>query len=221
MTDFISSVFKGRKPDAEALRAYGFNLRDGRSVYETRLPDTDMIMTVSVCDGAVSADVSDDASGEKYFLHLTDVAAGSFVGAVKSGYERVLGDIAEKCFVRDAFKSSVADELMALVKSRLGDEPEFLWKNPPDCAVLRRKDCNKWYAIIMAVARSKIGIDGDGTAEIITLRNAQSSPAADGKRYFPAYHMNKKNLLSVTLDGDVPVSEVFALVSASYRSLKK
>ncbi len=50
--------------------------------------------------------------------------------------------------------------------------------------------------------KRKIGIDGDGTAEIIDFKEASEKIAAlvDGKAYLPGYHMNKKHWYTILLD---------------------
>ena len=39
----------------------------------------------------------------------------------------------------------------------------------------------------------------------------------DGKKYFPGWHMNKKNWYTVMLDGSLPTEEIFSRIDESYR----
>lgn len=96
--------------------------------------------------------------------------------------------------------------------------PEFLWKRTPDAAVLRHKDNRKWFALLMTVDPSKLGIDGERNVRII---NVKCDPMMTGSLlmkdgYYPAYHMNKNTWISIILDGTVPEEEVFAAIDLSY-----
>lgn len=51
--------------------------------------------------------------------------------------------------------------------------------------------------------------------------NVKCDPALVGSLrnkagYFPAYHMNKENWISILLDGSVPMDEIQELVALSY-----
>lgn len=81
----------------------------------------------------------------------------------------------------------------------------------------------KWYAVILTIARNKIGFDGNSTIEILDLRidPMQLKQTIDNKRYFPGYHMNKKNWYTICLDGSVENDELFERIDISYRLAKK
>lgn len=42
------------------------------------------------------------------------------------------------------------------------DEPEYLWDKTPNNAVFREKSTEKWYAALLEVEKSKIGINEEG-----------------------------------------------------------
>ena len=42
----------------------------------------------------------------------------------------------------------------------------------------------------------------------------------DNKRYFPAYHMNKKYWCTICLDGTVELEEIYKLIDISYELAK-
>lgn len=105
------------------------------------------------------------------------------------------------------------------IGDRYHDDPEFLWERFPQNAVFRCKDNAKWYAALLTVPRSKLGLPGGEPIEIIDLRtNPQDvERLVDGKHYFPGYHMNKKNWFTICLDGSVPIEEIFERIGISYR----
>ena len=51
------------------------------------------------------------------------------------------------------------EKIFQYVKNQYGTEPEYLWKDNPDAAVLRHHPSNKWYAILMKVPGEKLGLD--------------------------------------------------------------
>ena len=103
-------------------------------------------------------------------------------------------------------------EIFEWVKATYGTEPDYPWNDWN--AVLRHKDNNKWYGVVMEVAESKLGLTGD---KIVDLLNVKCDPILIGslrqqKGYFPAYHMNKDSWISILLDGSVPSDEINRLM---------
>ncbi len=112
-------------------------------------------------------------------------------------------------------------QLFQWMKRRYGVEPDYPWAD--ENAVLRHRDNNKWFALVMEVGREKLGMDGDGTAEIINLK---CQPALIGSLrerngFHPAYHMNKDQWLSVRLDGSVTDDELKSLIDLSFELTQK
>ena len=50
------------------------------------------------------------------------------------------------------------EEIFEYVKKQYGTMPEYLWAQSPDNAVLRHKN-GKWYAAILRVEKSKLGLE--------------------------------------------------------------
>lgn len=96
--------------------------------------------------------------------------------------------------------------------------PEYLWERTPNFAVLRRADNDKWYGLVMDLPRRTMGMDGDGTVDVINVKcdNALIGMLIGTPGYRPAYHMNKSNWITVILDGSVARDEIFALIKQSY-----
>lgn len=215
--------FRNRKPNTAKLLAYGFVREDNGFRYAADIAEGQFILTVTVLNGDVKTRVMDKDSGEEYILHRAPGAVGSFVGMVKEDYETVLGDIAEKCFEPDVFKTEQAKALITYVRERYGDELEYLWKKFPDNAVWRRKDTKKWYGALLTVSARKLGLNSDEHMEIIDLRMKPEdvTQIVDNQRYFPGYHMNKKHWITICLDGSVPMDEICERLDESYGLARK
>ncbi len=103
-----------------------------------------------------------------------------------------------------------------------GTQPEYLWAKHPTYAVLRHPN-KKWYAALLTVPRSKLGLEGNDPVDIL---NVKSDPIlAGGFRQqpgiLPGYHMNKEQWLSVLLDGTVPPEQLYLLLDLSYHAVEK
>lgn len=137
--DAVKRIFQRKKVVIQKLSSYGFSKNGDTYFYRANLPSSGFEMQVCIqAQGDISTTLLDTGSNEPYTLHLVESAAGSFVGAIKSEYETVLQDIADRCFEPDVFKCAQTKALIEYVRSKYGDEPEYLWKKFPDNAVWRR-----------------------------------------------------------------------------------
>ena len=112
-------------------------------------------------------------------------------------------------------------ELFEWAKETYGTEPDYPW-NDWNC-VLRHKHNNKWYALIMEIEETKLGINSD---KIVDVLNVKCDPLLIGslrmrEGFYPAYHMNKDKWISVLMDGTVPANEIMELIELSYSLTKK
>ena len=220
----MTDPFQYKSPNFQKLKSYGFAEKDGVYSYATQILDGQFELRIAIsAKGEIRTELIDLATEEPYTLHLVEEAGGTFVGEVRDGYGSVLADIAEQCFERDVFKSEQAHAVIAYIRQKYGDELEYLWKKFPSNAICRRKDNQKWYGILLILARRKLGIDSDEVIDAIDLRidPEESKKVVDGKRYFPGYHMNIKTWCTMCLDGSVPTEEIFAWIDKSYELAKK
>lgn len=105
--------------------------------------------------------------------------------------------------------------------NKYGTAPDYPFDDWNESAVLRHLDSRKWYAIVMKVTRSKLGIDSDESIDIVNLKLPTemfgSFDTADG--VYPAYHMNKAHWISVILS-DATDETVYFLTNASFEVTK-
>ena len=113
---------------------------------------------------------------------------------------------------------AVLEDVFAFAKQQYGTEPEYLWLREPSGAVLRHKENNKWYAVMLRVARKRLGLSGDGAADIMAVKCDPLMKEALLKEngVMPAYHMNKQSWISVLLDGSAEKDIVFGCLRMSY-----
>lgn len=214
--DYIAEeIFKDKTPYSKALLLHGFKRKGGAFVREYEILGGQFVLSVKISTD-VSTKLIEEEFGDEYTLHLVPNATGDFVGKIRDAYKKILSEIAEECFERNAFKCEQTKKIISHISKKYGDEPQFLWEKYSDCAVFRRKSSGKWYGVLLTVGKDKLIPGTSGKVEIIDLRIDPSSPAAKEKKYMPAYHMNKTRWITVILDGSVSTREIYRLIDASY-----
>lgn len=117
--------------------------------------------------------------------------------------------------------NSQRDRVTAHIREYYGIEPERLWEKYPGYAVFRHPGSRKWFALVVDISKSRLGLPGDDLVDVLDIK---CSPVMIGsllmeKGFLPAYHMNKTSWISVLLDGTVPDETVFPLLELSYDSV--
>jgi len=211
---------KNKTVDVAALESFGFTKTADGYCYERNICDDQLKLTLNFTGGKLYS-IVEDSSGEEYTLHLVESSVGSYVGAVRKEYEKILSAFVENCCVENIFSAQLTKNLLDYVVKTYGDAPEFLWEKFPKYAVLRRKDTQKWYAVIMEISERKLNLDSDNEVEVLNLRGVDVESLIDGKKYFPAYHMNKKSWYTIKLDGTVNFDEICTRLTYSHDSALK
>lgn len=109
-------------------------------------------------------------------------------------------------------------EFEKLVYDTYGEAADRPFAKDQDTLVFRHSGNRKWFAIVMTVPRSRLGLKDDGMIDIVNLKcDPEVLLSVLGEAgIFPAYHMNKSHWLSVALDGSCERSTVEWLLSISH-----
>ena len=88
------------------------------------------------------------------------------------------------------------EELRQFVLSNYSAEPDRPWLNHPRFEVFRHSNNQKWFALVMDIPKSKLGLP---SADMIDVVNLKCDPILVGSLrgdagIFPAYHMSKVKL---------------------------
>lgn len=106
------------------------------------------------------------------------------------------------------------------IRTEYGAEPEFLWpERYPTYCIFRHENNRKWFALIGNVSRKSLGLDSDKDVDIINLKfdNGQALEFAENNEHiYPAYHMNKRNWITITLDESLPDKTISELIKKSF-----
>ena len=109
------------------------------------------------------------------------------------------------------------EEIYEYVKKQYGTVPEYLWKESPESAVLRHKN-GKWYAVLMQVEKSRLGLEGDTKVDILDVKCDPDMVGLLTQTYgfLPGYHMNKKYWNSIYPGRDLSDVRIKELIRISY-----
>lgn len=107
--------------------------------------------------------------------------------------------------------------LFEWIKEQYKTDPDYPWND--NNAVFRHKENNKWYGVVLAVSRDKLGFPD---TEITDVINVKCEPFLIGSLrgqsgFHPAYHMNKEQWISIRLDGSVSEGQIKDLIDLSYQ----
>lgn len=105
------------------------------------------------------------------------------------------------------------------IKDQYGVEPDFPWEDDFVTAVFRHKDNRKWFALVMRVSGSKLGLSCEKEVDCMNLKIIDPmllDMLVHEKGIVPAYHMNKQHWVTVLLDGSVNSERVAELIDLSY-----
>ena len=215
----IKDFIKDKKIDLKKLKEFGFKLIDNSYCYHTSLLKNQFKMTIKInLDNSIFTEIIDTETNEPYVLHLLEMKRSGYSEKVYKVYSQILEKIQKECFEDEIFKANYTKEIVAYIKNKYRDELEFLWEKSPKNAVIRRESSNKWYAVILTISKRKLNLDSDEIIEVINIHNSpeEIEKLIDYKKYFPAYHMNKKHWCTICLDGTVELKEIYKLIDISY-----
>ena len=115
--------------------------------------------------------------------------------------------------------ASLKDAVIAYVKEKYGASPENLWMRYPNYAIFRHGDNRKWFALMMAVEKSKLGLPGNDVVDILNVKLSDPILAdllAQQPGYMRGYHIARGNWISILMDGTVPRKDLCRWVDESY-----
>ena len=110
---------------------------------------------------------------------------------------------------------SLRDDVFVYMKKKYKAEPEYLWRSYPDYAVFRHAENRKWFGIVMNVPERVLGLPGNEATDILNVK-VDDPILLDlllrQSGYFPGWHMNRRNWISIRLDGTVAFDEICGMI---------
>jgi len=215
-------IFKAYQFNRKKAKEYGFVEKQGVWTYSCQILQGDFVMTVSITADNVSFQVFDQETGDLYPQVHMESMRGSFVASVREACLEILYQIRKTCFDVQDFLCPQTKRIMTRVQEKYGNQLEYLWEKSPDTAVLRHEDNQKWYAVLMKISWDKLEKGREGLVEAVNLKHDQVSDLLVKKGIYPAFHMNKRYWISVSLDDSLSDEEMLELTEKSWNlTLKK
>ncbi len=118
-------------------------------------------------------------------------------------------------------------ELSEFILDFYGIKYDTPFEDELDAWCFRHPDNKKWFALVMTVKKSKLGLGEDGYIDVVNLKCAPEiiDDLWREPGIYPAYHMNKKHWLTLALDGSCQRETVEWVTKISYdltrRKIKK
>lgn len=115
------------------------------------------------------------------------------------------------------------NEFINYVQTAYGVKGDNPWQKDPESTVFRHIGNRKWFALVMRVKKHCIGVESDEYIDIVNFKcdKVMVGSALGNNGFYPAYHMNKENWITVALDESVPDEKLRMLVDMSYELTKK
>lgn len=217
-------TLKNFQIDASKLLKLGFTKEKDYYKYEAKIMDNQFLLSILIDkDNNIKSKVIELSDNEEFLPYNIENTTGEFVGYMREEYNSIIENIKKTCCSKNVYRSTYSNLVIKYIKEKYNDDLEYLWKNSNN-AIWRNKNNSKWYAALLIIDKSKLGINELGQTEIINLQLEPETilKLVDNKKYFKAYHMNKKYWISIKLDGSVNLEEIYKYIDNSYDiSMKK
>lgn len=215
--------FQRKRFVPDRMTAFGFERTDGGYIYLSDFMGGDFSAEVFVGDGGcIRGKVVDKMNDEEYVRFRADDACGTFVSSVRAAYEELLALIGENCCYDVLFASEQANRITGLIYEKFAVRPDFPFHDEDAAAgVFRHTDTSKWFGLIMNIKRRSLVAGGDGYVDVMNLKADVCGGVEYKTGVYPAFHMNHKMWISVTLDDALSDAEVMELVGKSFSLTEK
>lgn len=210
-------IFKRTIVNFKQIEPYGFKKENNKYIFEKNFLKNDFKAVITIDDkGIISGKVIDLQINEEY-TNINTEMTGEFINKVRESYKDILIDIRNKCFENKYFIFDQSNRINKYIKDKYNNEPEFLWNKFPGYAVYRNEKNKKWYGIIMNLDMSKLN-NGTGETEIINIKLDENKikKLLKQKGFYEAYHMSKKDWISIILNDTLKDDEIISLLNESY-----
>ena len=219
-------IFARSIPDFAKLVKFGFVKNGSKYSFSGKFLNGDFTADVVVTSGGdISASVFDVQAGERYLPLRAKSRQSAFVNEVRESYRAFLREIKNACFVPQPFLTDQANRIARKAEKLFGDKIDFPFSTAPEYGVFRNPENRKWYGIIMNIPKSKIENSGraaslsadDAIVEIINVKIDPEKSIELKKRrgFYDAYHMSKKNWITIALGGSVSDGLIVDLLKKS------
>ena len=212
-------IFERSIIDTDKLLEYGFIKEEDILVYKKEILDDSFLVVIEYSDFIIGK-IIDLEFGEEYLNYRSSNTTNTYVLKVKDEFIKILIDIRDKCCITNNYVSKQANRLNNYIKDKYKIDSEFLWESTPHVGVYRNSK-KKWFGIIMNISYKKVDkkSNDESVVEIVNIKimpdELEDLLKING--IYEAYHMNKKNWISILLNDSLDDELLFKLLDNSYR----
>lgn len=214
-------LFNKYKVDKTKLKEYGFIEEKNILKYKKDIMDNKFTIIVEY-DKKIKGKIIEKEFNEEY-INFRRKELGEFNTKIKNEFVNLLIDIRDKCFTKNVFNLDQTKRINELIINKYNVNPEFLWEKYPSFAIYRKT--KKWFALVGNVPLNKIDKKSKSTEEVeiinLKIKEDEKDILLNKKGYHEAYHMNKKNWITIILDDTLNDKEIEEMISNSYNNIKE
>ena len=216
-------IFKKSKPIKQKLIKYGFKKENNTYLIEKTFMNDSFKAILTIEKENIKGKIIDLEFNEEYTNIRVENSQGEFVNKVKNEYKKILQDIKNNCFENKYFTTDQANRITNYILNKYNDKPEFLWEKYENFGVFRNQINKKWYAIIMNINKSVLKEKDNKQIDILNVKTDEKiiEKLIKEKGYYKAYHMNKKNWITIALDETLKDSVIEKLIDSSYNEINE
>lgn len=213
-------IFKKSKPNKKQLEKYGFKKENNKYEYKEKIMNNEFETTI-IIDKEIKGQIIDLNTKEEY-TNIRLQNPGTYTKKIIEEYKKVLKNIKENCFENEYFMMTQSNRISNYIIKKYNAEPEFLWKKLDGSAVFRNKKNQKWFGIIMDINKNKLDKENK-IVEIINtkIKEETKETLLKNKGFYEAYHMNKKNWITMILDNTIEDEIIIKQIEESYNLVNK
>ena len=209
-------IFNYYKIDKDKLIEYGFKDKNGILYFNKKILDNQFNVIIEYNKNIKGKIIEKDFNDE--YVNFRRNSLGKFSSKIKDEFISILTDIRDKCCIKDTFMYPQTKRINEYIKNKYNVNPEFLWEKYPRFAIYRK--VKKWFSLIGNVSRNKVDKKTTNDEEIELINVKVSEDMVDKllstKGFYEAYHMNKKNWISIILDETLDDEIIKKLICDSY-----
>ena len=214
-------LFNKYKVDKTKLKEYGFIEEKNILKYKKDIMDNRFTIIIEY-EQKIKGKIIEKEFNDEY-TNFRRKELGEFNTKIKNEFVNLLIDIRNKCFTKTVFNYDQTKRINKLIINKYNVNPEFLWEKCPSFAIYRKT--KKWFALVGNVQLSKIDKKSNSMEEVeiinLKIKEDEKDILLNKKGYYEAYHMNKKNWITIILDDTLSDQEIEKMISNSYNNIKE
>ena len=199
------------KYDIDKLKEYGFKLENNKYILKQELDDN--LYALFTIDKDIQINVYDKASNEEFIPYRLNTTVGTYVSEIREKVDVIKKEIIDNCFNNNDTKN----EIINYIHEKYKIKEEHPWDEYPSFYTFKVN--NKWFGLIMKIPYKSLGIDSIEEVDVINVKiePEKIEELVDNKKYFKAYHMNKKHWITIVLNYNTDIDIVKELIDNSYK----